>query len=148
LKAEEGMMLEFKASGLPDIYLEDGYEYRETSEGKALVIHKVEALFETIGQAVAQKLNLSAAEVRFLRKHMDLSQKQLADILGVTEQTVSLWERAGSIPSTASLLLRVLYMERVANKPSAWQLAAAGQGRAADRLVFKQTERGWVGLAA
>jgi len=141
-------MLQLETTGLPNIFLEGGYEHRKTSEGRVLIVHDIAGLYAAIGEAIARKRDLSGAEVRFLRKRLELSQAELADYLRVSEQTVSLWERGkGEIPASQSLLLRVLYLERMRGQPSAWQLAAGSATPASDRLVFRQTEEGWAELA-
>ena len=51
--------------------------------------------------------SLSANEFRFLRKECGWTQRTLAPLLGVEEQTVSLWERGQSpIPKAADILMR------------------------------------------
>lgn len=141
-------MLKLETTGLPNIFLEGGYEHRTTGEGRVLVVHDVPGLYAAIGEAIAGKRDLDGAEVRFLRKRLELSQSELAEFLRVSEQTVSLWERGkGEIPSSQSLLLRVLYLERMRGRPSAWELAEGSAAPANERLVFRQTEQGWARLA-
>lgn len=48
-------------------------------------------------------MNLSEKIIRE-RKRMGLSQEQLADMLGITRQSVSKWEAGSSIPETAKLI--------------------------------------------
>ena len=55
---------------------------------------------------------MSGEEIRFLRKEIDLSQKNLGLLLGVEDQTVARWEKGTvAIPRSADILLRGLYME-------------------------------------
>jgi transcriptional regulator with XRE-family HTH domain len=63
---------------------------------------------------------LNGAELRFLRLEMDTTQKDLAGMLGTTEQTLRLWEknRTKSINGTADRLLRALYADYVGGKGS------------------------------
>jgi len=137
-------MLQLETTGLPNLFLEDGFEYRDSSEGRILFVHDIPGLFAAIGEAVARKRDLSGAEVRFLRKRLELSQAELARCLQTSEQTVSLWERGKvRIPGSESLLLRVLYLERMRREPSAWHLAGSADAGAAERLVFRQTADGW-----
>jgi DNA-binding XRE family transcriptional regulator len=144
VNAKEGMMLQLETTGLPNIFLEDGFERRETSEGRVLIVHDIPGLFAAIGEAVARKRDLTGAEVRFLRKRLELSQAELAGCLQTSEQTVSLWERGKvRIPGSESMLLRVLYLERMRREPSAWHLAESADVRAPERLVFRQTVEGW-----
>lgn len=137
-------MLQLETTGLPNVFLEDGFEYRESGEGRALIVHDIPGLYAAIGEAVARKRSLAGAEVRFLRKRLELSQAELAACLQTSEQTVSLWERGKvGIPGSESLLLRVLYLERMRRKPSAWQLAESAEASTPERLVFGQTGDGW-----
>jgi len=137
-------MLQLETMGLPNVFLEDGFEHRETSEGRVLIVHDIAGLFAAIGEAVARKRDLTGAEVRFLRKRLELSQAELAGCLQTSEQTVSLWERGRvKIPGSESMLLRVLYLERMWREPSAWHLAVSADVRAPERLVFRQTVEGW-----
>jgi len=137
-------MLQLETTGLPNVFLEDGFEHRETSEGRVLIVHDIPGLFAAIGEAVARKRDLSGAEVRFLRKRLELSQAELARCLQTSEQTVSLWERGKvQIPGSESMLLRVLYLERMRREPSAWQLADGVDARTPERRVFRQTMQGW-----
>jgi DNA-binding XRE family transcriptional regulator len=137
-------MLQLETTGLPNVFLEDGFEHRETSEGRALIVHDIPGLFAAIGEALARKPDLSGAEVRFLRKRLELSQAELAGYLQSSAQTVSLWERGKvRIPGSPSMLLRILYLERMRGEPSAWRLAENADARASARLVFRQTVEGW-----
>ncbi len=137
-------MLRMETTGLPNVFLEDGYEYRETSEGRVLIVRDIPGLYAAIGEAVARRRDLSGAELRFLRKRLELSQAELAACLQTSEQTVSLWERGKvRMPRSESLLLRILYRERMRKQASAWHLAERAEARAPERLVFRQTVQGW-----
>ncbi|MBM3451491.1 MAG: helix-turn-helix domain-containing protein, partial [Armatimonadetes bacterium] len=48
-------------------------------------------------QRGADPVRLTGAELRFLRRELNLSQRRLAELLGVEEQTVSLWELRGMV---------------------------------------------------
>lgn len=43
-------------------------------------------------------------KIKFLRKSNNLSQQELATIIGVSRSTIAMWETAGSQPDNASLL--------------------------------------------
>jgi transcriptional regulator with XRE-family HTH domain len=67
-----------------------------------------------IGRALLSKPRLTGAEIRFLRKELGCSQKGLAEIIGASEQTVSLWARnRGQIQPAADRILRLFYAEHV-----------------------------------
>src|SRR5690606_8297361 len=91
-------MYHYTESGLRNVWLANGYKIRNVGGEDAVAIHDVDQLHQVIGRSLARKPHLTGTEFRFLRKEMGLSQKRLADMLGSSEQTVSLWERRGRIP--------------------------------------------------
>lgn len=106
----------YKESGLDNIYLEDGFTIHKTPYGEGVAIQNTAGLHKAIGKhLVARPIPLNGAEVRFLRTEMELTQRDLAGIIGATEQTLRLWEknRGKFIPGTADRLLRALYSEFV-----------------------------------
>ena len=52
-----------------------------------------------------------AQSIRHHRKAKDLTQEQLADMLGVSRQAVSKWESEGGYPETETLLLLAKEMD-------------------------------------
>jgi len=111
-------MYHYLECGLPGIYLENGFEYRETPYGKGVVIRDIKGLHKTIGHHVVTKGDiLNAREIRFLRCEMDMSQKVLAGTLGVREITVRKWESGDNkINGSADLLLRICYLQYIREK--------------------------------
>lgn len=102
----------YTESGLPNVWLANGYTVRKTKYGEAVSIRDVEGLHRAIGRALANKPGLTGSEIRFLRKEMGLSQRTLGELLGVTDQAVALWERnRGKLPKTADRLFRLIYVE-------------------------------------
>lgn len=106
-------MYHYKECGLQDVWLSNGYIEKDTPYGKAVSIVNIEGLHRLIGLTlVNNKPRLTGAEVRFLRKEMDLSQDALAGVLGVSETSVRAWEsHRTKIPKPTERLLRVLYKE-------------------------------------
>lgn len=104
-------MHHYTESGLPYVWLADGYRLEPTAYGEALSVQDADGLHRTIARWVAESLpRLHGREVKFLRLELDCTQAELASRLGATEQTVSLWERQPSkpIPAAADRLLRLL----------------------------------------
>ncbi|MDR3468826.1 MAG: hypothetical protein P4M07_23090 [Xanthobacteraceae bacterium] len=105
----------YTESGLDNIYLVgSGFQIHETPYGKGVSIQDTEGLHKAIGKwLIGQPKPLNGAELRFLRLEMDSTQRDLAGIIGATEQTLRLWEkhRNKKIPGTADRLLRALYAE-------------------------------------
>lgn len=101
----------YTESGLPNIWLVNGFTVRKTKYGTGVSIHDIEGLHRVIGRELALRPRLTGCGVRFLRKEMGLSQRALGELLGVTDQAVALWERNGRPPRTADRMLRLIYME-------------------------------------
>lgn len=104
-------MYQYIESGLPYVYLVSGYHLEDGPYGEMLAIEDVDALHRAIARWAVEHLDrLRGREVRFLRLEMGRTQAELAAELAVTEQTVSLWERAPEkmIPRTSDRLLRLL----------------------------------------
>lgn len=101
----------YTESGLTNVWLANGYTIRKTKYGEGVSIHDMDGLHRALARALSNKPRLTGTEVRFLRKEMGLSQRGLGELLGVTEQAVSLWERKGQLPKTADRLLRLIYVE-------------------------------------
>jgi DNA-binding transcriptional regulator YiaG len=62
--------------------------------------------------AARRRPTWDAASVRGLRRHLRLTQEQLADELGVRQQTVSEWETGAYRPRGASERLLTIVAER------------------------------------
>ncbi|MBR7539998.1 hypothetical protein KC221_27830, partial [Mycobacterium tuberculosis] len=76
-------------------FLVNGYEIHATPYGEAVSIHDVDGLHRAIARAIVRSpKRIDGAEFRFIRKHLDHSQKALAALIGAEEQNVYRWERA------------------------------------------------------
>ncbi|WP_223507795.1 transcriptional regulator [Pseudomonas sp. BF-B-25] len=105
-------MYHYVESGLPNVWLSNGFVVKETSYGEAVAITDVQGLHDTIGKALAEKpAALTGAEFRFLRKELGLSQERLGAIVGLSSQAVAIWEKSGNIPTVNDRYLRGLYLE-------------------------------------
>ena len=143
-------MLKYDDCGLHNIWLANGFRYEEIEgHGKSLEIDNIEGLHRAIAHhLVTYRKRLSGPEIRFLRVEMGMSQKRLADCLGVDEQTISLWERSRRRPTVAAeRMLRLLYLEHADGKTKVAAMIA--QWNDMDRLeeeakqVFQETAEGW-----
>jgi putative transcriptional regulator len=150
------MAFHYRACGLDEVRLANGYEIHETAYGEAVAIDDVEGLHRAIARWLIRRPRvLSGAEFRYLRKELDLSQKELAARLGATEQQVFRWEkkRRAGVPGTADRLLRVLYdAHDNGKKPSSWlleELATLDEVPAEPVTLEETADAGWqVALAA
>lgn len=104
--------LHYTKCGLDNVWLVNGFR-REEYDGEAYVsIQNVEGLWKAIGISLATTPNeLSPQEIRFLRKHMKLTQEELAERLDVDTQTVARWEKEQSkLSGPANLAIRTLFL--------------------------------------
>ena len=93
----------------------DGVSWKETPRGKVMHIKDVEGLHRGIGHwLVHEKKMLSGKEFRFLRHEINLTQQNLAALLGTDIQNVGRWERGEvKVPGPAQAVMRLLYRESV-----------------------------------
>lgn len=106
-------MIKFDDGGLRNVWLANGYETCKTPYGEATAIHDLDGLIHSICAALVRKGgHLTGAEFRYLRQHLRLSQASLGKLLGVSEQSVALWEKRSRIPVLADKHLRLLWTEQ------------------------------------
>jgi putative transcriptional regulator len=143
------MTYHYTESGLDNVYLGNGYEVHETPYGKGVSIQDTEGLHRVIGAwLISLPTPLNGAELRFLRLEMDMTQKNLAGIIGTTEQSLRLWEkgREKAIPGTADRLLRAIYSEFSTGDGSVRRLVERlGEldQMARASVCLRETPRGW-----
>jgi putative transcriptional regulator len=142
-------MYHYIESGLDNVYLENGYRIHKTAYGEGLSIEDTEGLHKAIGKwLVCQPTRITGAELRFLRLEMEMTQRDLAAILGTTEQTLRLWEknRNKALPGPADRLLRALYSEYIGGDGSVSRiLKRLANLNQVDRIEarFHETRNGW-----
>lgn len=143
------MAYHYTDSGLDNVWLENGYTIHPTPYGEGVSIQDTEGLNRAIGQwLIALPKPLNGAELRFIRLEMELTQRDLAGILGSEEQSVRRWEKARgkSINGPADRLLRALYGEFINGDGSVRhmveRLAHLNQVEIA-QIRFCETDTGW-----
>jgi putative transcriptional regulator len=112
----------YRECGLPNVYLINGYREVATPYGRGVAIEDVEDLHMTIAQyLVEEKASLTGPEVRFTRKLLELTQTQLAELLGVEDQSVRRWEKLEHVPKQADHGIRLVFRDltRKSAKPLA-----------------------------
>lgn len=149
----DGEPLHYTASGLDDVYLVSGWKRVETPYGEGISIKDVDGLHQAIGlNLVRQRKALSGAEVRFLRKEMELTQDELGERVCKSGQQIARWEKAqAEISGSAELLLRVLYLQHLGQHPLLTEIVKqlrAIEDNAERRQVFQPTRDGWQPIAA
>ncbi len=142
-------MYHYTSCGLRNIWLRNGYEVKVTSYGQGVAIHNVEGLHKAIGLNLVQnKPQLTGAEIRFLRKELDMPQSQLASILGVSENSIRGWgKHRRKITKPAERVLRMIYQEYV-NDDSSFRglierLGQFNRDIYANGMKLEETESGW-----
>ena len=107
-------MYHYTICGLDNVWLSNGYTVKSTAYGKAVSVNDADSLHEMIAIRLTNKPgHLTGKEFRFLRTMMCLSQNSLADMVGVTDQALSLWERTGKVPKSGDALVRMLTIEKL-----------------------------------
>jgi DNA-binding transcriptional regulator YiaG len=136
----------YTESGLTNVWLANGYTIRKTKHGEGVSIHDMDGLHRALARALSNKPRLTGTEVRFLRKEMGLSQRGLGELLGVTDQAVSLWERKGQLPKTADRLLRLIYVEHDrGNAPIRTTIQRINEmdSQEREKIVAEEAKGGW-----
>ena len=102
----------FTECGLSDVYLENGFEVIEGEWGSSVSITDMDELIHTIGLCIVSCEVLTGERVRFIRKHMDMTQKNLANLLDYDVQTIANWEKdVKKIPRPSEIVLRSIFRE-------------------------------------
>jgi len=105
----------YTASGLSDVWLVNGFHIEQTPDGPALSIEDADGLHDAIARSiVTAKRPIGAAELRYLRKLLGLSQANVARLIGVSDQTIARWEKAETvIDPAADRLIRFVVLEHL-----------------------------------
>ena len=148
--------MQYKGCGLDNVYLANGYERRTTNSGIEVVhIEDMDGLHRTIALMVAvNPLDIDGTEFRFLRKELDMSQRVIAGVLGVQEQTVSLWERGErSVPQYAAVLISAMAHECLSGQAALNividRVCSADRAIEKAKLLIERTDQGsWMQKAA
>ncbi len=102
----------YTACGLDDVWLLNGFSVVHTPYGDGVAVEDSDGLHRVLAHViVTDKRPVAAWELRFLRKHMGLSQNGLAQLLGSSDQRVARWEkRQSGIDPAAERLVRLLVL--------------------------------------
>lgn len=148
----------YKSCGLDNIYLLNGFHIEDTEDGRLVSFEDIEGLHAVIAhRLVNHDAGLNGKEFRYLRKELELSQRELARFFGCDEQTVGRWERGESeVPGSADRLIRLLYLEYYTNNPHVRALLERVAELVAEeeqmklqsnKLVFKRHSNEWAWAA-
>jgi putative transcriptional regulator len=111
-------MYHYRESGLPNVYLQDGYREVQTAYGPSVVIEDIEGLHRALSiMLVNERPHLTGPELRFIRRYLEKTQAELACLLGVEEQSVRRWERLARVPKPADRAVRLLFLNAMRDQP-------------------------------
>ena len=104
-------MHHYLESGLPNVWLANGYRIEQTPYGEGVAIDDVEGLQASIAEALIEsQARLSGAAFRFPRYELELSQREIGALIGADPQAVKRWEKTASkvVPGPADRMTRML----------------------------------------
>lgn len=113
-------MLHYTDGGLENIWLENGFEIRDTPYGEGVAIHDIDGLTKTICLALANKSSpLTGDEFRYIRNGgMLLSQADLAWMMGVDASNIASWEKSERVTQEADEIIRTLFRHHASSDHS------------------------------
>ena len=100
----------YRESGMDHVILRGVTKYTcETCGAERVSILAIDSLHRTLALAIANKpTRLIPSEVRFLRDYLDLSNKEFAELMGVSPEQASRWTTTDNVGVPAERFLRVL----------------------------------------
>lgn len=102
----------YRECGLPNIHLTNGYREVETPYGKGLSIEEIADLHMTLALSLVEdKSSLTGPEARFIRRLLELTPAQVAELLGIDDQSVRRWEELDHVPKHADHGIRLLFRD-------------------------------------
>ena len=136
------------AGGL-DVFLVGGVQVRGEGETLSTAYADIDGLYFEIARAVALRSGeMSAEEVRFLRKRIGMTQEELGALGGKKAQVAAKWEKGQlPMPRAEATLLRLRWLGEHAPKevrPALKQLTASGPQSHAACFVFRFNGDRWV----
>jgi len=143
------MAYHYTLSGLDWVWLENGVSRVETPYGKGVTIEDQDGLHEAIIRTlITLPLPIRGQELRFIRDYLDMSQKELAAMLGVSRETIARREaeRDRSVTATMTMAIRS-YLALRLDDPVLTRQVEALVRRAEDarlqQLHFTDHDGGW-----
>jgi transcriptional regulator with XRE-family HTH domain len=100
----------YTACGLDNVYLLSGVKIEKDPDyGQLVTIERSQDLHRAIALHLTHmERKLSGSEFRFLRKLMNQTQLELAQVMKVDVQTIANYEKKGNIPGPSQQLMRLL----------------------------------------
>lgn len=145
-------MHHFKDSGLENVWLQDGYRTGTDKFGSYVSIDDIPGLYRAIAIALAHGGGfLCAGGMRLLRQQLDMTQKELAEKIGRSEQTILLWERSAAsektrivaIPEDAARLVKLMVLEKLCEGITLSSAFHYVNQLRQDRIVMRRSNGRW-----
>ena len=137
-------MYHYTDGGLRNVWLANGYRLQKTPYGQAVAIDDLEGLTQVICQALCKKTSkLTGAEFRYLRQGLMLSQPSLGQMLGVSGQSVALWEKHSKVPKMADAMIRLIYTAHTHGDERVKNIVTALNESERFTLTLSETSKGW-----
>jgi DNA-binding transcriptional regulator YiaG len=101
--------------GLENIFLVNGFTRHFEDGEESVSIDDIDGLRSAIAlYIVTSRKVLTPGEVRFLRDQLEFTQRELGELLGVTDQSIARWEKGQTeLPGPADRALRYLVITSV-----------------------------------
>lgn len=142
----------YRGCGLDDIWLVSGYEVKGDDGEQTVTIKNLDGLHKAIGASlVERKVLLTGKEIRFLRLQMDLTQSQLARLVGCDTQQIARYEKGeNKMPGPMDRLLRMIFRCHQGWRGSVRKILQEldkVDSRIGEKQIFKDTPNGWKAAA-
>ena len=105
--------------GLPNVWLRNGFENKQTPYGQGVSIVDIERLHRCIARTLCDKpVQLTGREFRFMRRELDFSQKIIGEIFGRSDRSIRDLEHKGAVKEPYNGFIRHLYLKSIDPKSS------------------------------
>lgn len=104
-------MKKMAGTGVPNVFLIDGVVEHEDG---AVSYHDLDGLYVALAGAIAARVTpMQAAELRFLRKRLGMTQEEVGRLGGKTDQIAAKWEKGtADVPVAEGNMVRLVWLER------------------------------------
>lgn len=139
--------LHWSACGLDDVWLMSGYETENIDGEEVIIIKNLDGLHHAISSyLVSEKKLLNGKEIRFLRQQLELTQSELARLVGCDAQQIARYEKnENKISGPSDRLLRMLILEKLDKSisvKSLLEIIDEMDAREDESRIFEEDENG------
>ena len=119
LPSAEAADYHYVECGLPNVWLRNGFEKKQTPYGEGVSISDIEGLHRCISRTLCDKPGqLTGPEFRFLRRELDFSQKIIGEIFGRSDRSIRDLEHKDGVKEPYNGFIRHLYLESIDSESS------------------------------